>query len=129
MEFKRNFFRKKSFKRPLLALGLLASQVSQATGGGSAVDATELSDALCEYGKAVKQALDVVVIIFAFVGCFLLLFQYFQGSKYAQSNFVKLITGLAIYALSSVIIGIFITGDAACDLTGGAAGGGGSGSS
>ena len=104
-------------KDSFLLLGVfLSSFSSRASGGASG----SIETSLCEYGKTVKSALDVVVVIFAFIASFLLLFQYFQGSKYAQSNFVKMVTGLAIYALSSTITNIFID-STTCDLGGSAA--------
>jgi len=57
----------------------------------------------------IQTALNAAVGVFAIVGGFIVFVQYMQGNSEAQKNFVKLCIGLGIFALSSLIVDIFIT--------------------
>lgn len=57
----------------------------------------------------VDSALKAVVAVFAVVGAFLIFIQYMQGNEQAQKNLIRYVIGLAIFGLSSLVVGIFIT--------------------
>lgn len=78
----------------------LFSQVMMAAG--------TISAEITSWGSTVKNSLNAAVAVFAVVGGFIIFIQYMQGNEQAQKNFIKFVIGLAIFALSTLIVGVFI---------------------
>ena len=53
----------------------------------------------------INSAMTIIMGIFMVVGSCLIFMQYMQGSPDAQRNFVRLVTGLAIYGISHLLPG------------------------
>ena len=67
-----------------------------------------LSTKINEWKTDVKTILNTAVAIFAIAGGFLVFLQYMQGSEQAQRNFIRFLSGLAIFGLVDLIVNFFI---------------------
>lgn len=79
--------------------------------------------AIAGWATEIGTWLAAAVGIFAVAGGFIVFVQYMQGDSSAQGNFIKLVVGIAIFALMTFIVQLFLPNVTTPDITGGGGGG------
>lgn len=69
---------------------------------------SEITSQIDKWKEDVKTILDAAVAAFTIAGGFIVFLQYMQGSEQAQRNFIRFLSGLAIFGLIEAITRFFI---------------------
>jgi hypothetical protein len=69
---------------------------------------TDIAGQINNWKTVIKTILDAAVAVFAIAGGFIVFLQYMQGSEQAQRNFIRFLSGLAIFGLIEAIANFFV---------------------